>query len=42
MTLSNQIAKHFGQELGNVNIQRYNDGNFNLHLKNLLEDPEYL
>ena len=28
MTLSNQIAKHFGQELGNVNIQRYNDGEF--------------
>ena len=28
MTLSNQIAEHFGQELGNVNIQRYNDGEF--------------
>ena len=28
MSLSNQIAEHFGQELGNVNIQRYNDGEF--------------
>ena len=28
MTLSNQIAKHFGQELGSVYIQRYNDGEF--------------
>ena len=28
MTLSKQIAKHFGQELGNVNFQRYNDGEF--------------
>ena len=28
MTLSNQIAKHFGQELGNVNFQRYSDGEF--------------
>ena len=28
ITLSSKIAKHFGQELGNVNIQRYNDGEF--------------
>ena len=27
-SLSSKIAKHFGQELGNVNIQRYNDGEF--------------
>ena len=28
ISLSIQIAKDFGQELGNVNIQRYNDGEF--------------
>ena len=27
-TLSNQIAKHFGQDLGSVNFQRYSDGEF--------------
>ena len=27
-TLANQIAKHFGQDLGNVNFQRYSDGEF--------------
>ena len=28
LSLSNQIAEHFGQNLGNVNFQRYNDGEF--------------
>ena len=28
ITLSNQIAKHFGQEIGSVNFQRYSDGEF--------------
>ena len=28
ITLSSKIAKHFGQELGNLKIQRYNDGEF--------------
>ena len=27
-TLSNQIAKHFGQDIGSVNFQRYSDGEF--------------
>ena len=27
-TLSNQIAKHFGKDLGSVNFQRYSDGEF--------------
>ncbi|MDG2475894.1 MAG: ribose-phosphate diphosphokinase, partial [Flavobacteriaceae bacterium] len=28
MTLSKQIAKHFGQDLGSVYFQRYSDGEF--------------
>ncbi len=28
LSLSNQIAEHFGQNLGSVNFQRYNDGEF--------------
>ena len=27
-TLSKQIAKHFGQDLGSVYFQRYSDGEF--------------
>ena len=27
-TLANQIAKNFGQDQGNVNFQRYSDGEF--------------